>query len=338
MKSLLPFFYLFLIFSNINAQDKTYNTMAVLVFESKGLGESELDSLTNKFTLELKKTQSARAIVSQEVVKEIMDERRLSDEVCTNESCAMERGKLLGVDHVIIGSIIKSQNWFSIEVELISVDTGSVDSRKSFYTGDPIGLGAEVGLLAWNLMNKISPKHLVEEKADKELEAKLLAEQRAAEAAREARRRLRKAKLGAMLRSTVFPGWGQFKSGRKGWGWFWLGTELAIGGAAYMTFTEYDKAYNEFEEIYPNYNASTDHEEIAVLKARAIKVLDEESAANDQLLMIAYAGGAVWVANIIHAYVSGQIPEQSAANKSGFHLVYNPELKSPQLRFYIALD
>ena len=187
-------------------------------------------------------------------------------------------------------------------------------------------------------MNKISPKHLVEEKADKELEAKLLAEQRAAEAAREARRRLRKAKLGAMLRSTVFPGWGQFKSGRKGWGWFWLGTELAIGGAAYMTFTEYDKAYNEFEEIYPNYNASTDHEEIAVLKARAIKVLDEESAANDQLLMIAYAGGAVWMANIIHAYVSGQIPEQSAANKSGFHLVYNPELKSPQLRFYIALD
>ena len=76
--------------------------MAVLVFESEGLGELDRDSLTNKFTVELKKTQSARAIVSQEVVKEIMDERRLSDEVCTNESCAMERGKLLGVDHVII--------------------------------------------------------------------------------------------------------------------------------------------------------------------------------------------------------------------------------------------
>ena len=60
--------------------------MAVLVFESEGLGQSERDSLTNKFTVELKKTQSARAIDSQDVVKEIMEDRRLSDEVCTNES------------------------------------------------------------------------------------------------------------------------------------------------------------------------------------------------------------------------------------------------------------
>jgi hypothetical protein len=204
----------------------------------------------------------------------------------------MEIGEILGVDHVVIGSVTKSENWFSMEVEIISVETGVVDSRKSFYMGDPNGLIVEIGLLAWNLMNKVSPHSLLEEKAKKEREAQLLAEQRAAEVAREARRRLRKAKLGAMLRSTVLPGWGQFNSGRKGWGWFWLGSELAIGGAAYMTYTEYDKAYNEFEEIYPNYNAATDHEEIAALKAQAIKVLDEEMKSNEQLLMVAYAGGA----------------------------------------------
>jgi|TARA_B100000953_G_scaffold123395_1_gene101764 TolB-like protein len=334
----LLFLSLILIFSNINAQDRLYNTMAVLVFEGNGIGQSESDAITDQFTIELKNTQSVLAIVSKEIVKEILDERQLSDKICTNESCAMEIGEILGVDHVVIGSVTKSENWFSMEVEIISVETGVVDSRKSFYMGDPNGLIVEIGLLAWNLMNKVSPHSLLEEKAKKEREAQLLAEQRAAEAAREARRRLRKAKLGAMLRSTVLPGWGQFNSGRKGWGWFWLGSELAIGGAAYMTYTEYDKAYNEFEEIYPNYNAATDHEEIAALKAQAIKVLDEEMKSNEQLLMLAYAGGAFWVANMVHAYVSGQILEQSSAEKSGFVLVYDPQLKSPQLRFYIALD
>ena len=54
--------------------------------------------------------------------------------------------------------------------------------------------------------------------------------------------------------------------------------------------------------------------------------------------MVADAGGAVWVANMVHAYLSGQIRDDAAAEKSGFDLVYNPQLKSPQLRFYIALD
>ena len=67
-------------------------------------------------------------------------------------------------------------------------------------------------------------------------------------------------------------------------------------------------------------------------------MLDEESAANDQLLMVAYAGGAVWIANMVHAYLSGQVRDDASAEKSGFDLVYNPQLKSPQLRFYIALD
>ena len=330
----------FLIFNVLlNAQDRPYNTMAVLVFENEGISVLESEVLTDQFTIALENTQSVGAIVSQETVKEILEERDVSDETCTNESCAVEIGNLLGVDHVVIGSVIKAGEWFTMEVDLISVETGSVvESRKSLYNGDPNGLITEIGLLAWNLMNKISPQSLLEEKAEKEREAQLLAEQRAAEAAREAARRLRQAKLGSLLRSTVLPGWGQFYSGRKAWGWIWLGSELAIGGVAYMTYTQYQDAYDELEIIYPNYEAATDHGEIANIKAEVRKMLDEESAANDQLLMVAYAGGAVWVANMVHAYLSGQVRDDAAAEKSGFDLVYNPQLKSPQLRFYIALD
>ena len=67
-------------------------------------------------------------------------------------------------------------------------------------------------------------------------------------------------------------------------------------------------------------------------------MLDEEYAANDQLKMVAYAGGAVWIANMIHAYIAGPIQTETAYQKAGFDFVFDPDLKTPQLRFYIALD
>jgi hypothetical protein len=164
----------------------------------------------------------------------------------------------------------------------------------------------EIGLVAWNLVNKVSPVELLREKEEKAREAIRLAEERAEAARMAAAKKLRRAKLNALIRSSILPGWGQFYSGRKTSGWTWLGSELTIGTLAIVSYTQYNNAYSEFEDVYTDYNTATDHAEIAALKARAKEVLDEESAANDQLKMMAYAGGAVWIANMIHAYIAGQ--------------------------------
>ena len=49
------------------------------------------------------------------------------------------------------------------------------------------------------------------------------------------------------------------------------------------------------------------------------------------------AVGAIHVTNMVHAFIRG--PKVTAASKkTGLDLVYNQNLKQPQLRFSIALD
>ena len=319
-------------------QNRIYTTVAVLEFEVEGLSKLEGQALTDRFTSELEKTQSIEAIVNREKVSEIMDELE-TERACKTDSCAIVLGSMLGVDYVVKGTVISEVGWFTLEFDLLSVEKKDVvENRKSFYNGDPNGLITEIGLVAWNLVNKVSPRELLKEKEEKAREAIRLAEERAEAARIAAAKKLRRAKLNALIRSSILPGWGQFYSGRKTSGWAWLGSELAIGTLAIVSYTQYNNVYSDFEDVYTDYNTATDHAEIAALKVKAKKVLDEEYAANDQLKMVAYAGGAVWIANMIHAYIAGPIQAETAYQKAGFDFVFDPDLKTPQLRFYIALD
>ena len=319
-------------------QNRIYTTLAVLEFEVEGLSKLEGQALTDRFTSELEKTQSIEAIVNREKVSEILDELE-TERACKTDSCAIVLGSMLGVDYVVKGTVISEVGWFTLEFDLLSVEKKDVvENRKSFYNGDPNGLITEIGLVAWNLVNKVSPRELLKEKEEKAREAIRLAEERAEAARIAAAKELRQARIRALIRSSILPGWGQYYSGRKTWGWVWLGSELAIGGLAYMSYAKFNDTYDKFENVYADYDAATDHAEIAGLKVKAKKVLDEEFAANEQLKMVAYAGGAVWIANMIHAYISGPIQAETAYQKAGFDFVFDPDLKTPQLRFYIALD
>ena len=120
-------------------------------------------------------------------------------------------------------------------------------------------------------------------------------------------------------------------------GYVFLGTEIAIGALAYMSFTQYQTAQDDYIKYQTQYVASTDPDDISNLKGLAQKALDDESAANDQVTLMLYTVGALHVANMVHAFITGPKVE-SASNSSGLDLVYNQNLKQPQLRFSIALD
>ena len=146
-----------------------------------------------------------------------------------------------------------------------------------------------------------------------------------------------KTRMGSLIRSTIFPGLGQFYSGRKLMGYTFMGSELAAGALAYMSFTQYQTAQDDYIKYQTQYAASTDPDQIAELKGLAQKALDDESAANDQITLMLYAVGAIHVTNMVHAFIRG--PKVSTASKkTGLDLVYNQNLKQPQLRFSIALD
>ena len=155
-----------LILAQSPVQNPIFTTVAVFEFEVEGLSKLEAQVLTDRFTSELEKTQSIQAIVNREKISEIMNE--LETEItCKTDSCAIVMGSMLGVDYVVKGTVISEVGWFTLDFDLLSVEKKDVvENRKSFYNGDPNGLITEIGLVAWNLVNKVSPLELLGEKEE----------------------------------------------------------------------------------------------------------------------------------------------------------------------------
>ena len=309
--------------SNIIAQEPT-RTLAVLDFEPRGINSLEAATLTDRFTSEIGKTETM-TLVDRTMVEEILKEQGFQQSGCTTDECAVEVGALLGVQFMISGSIGKLGDTYTIDAKMVSVETGaSVETRNVTYIGKVDGLVTEIEILAWDIMNLEPPLALKEKKR---LGAQAFLEASAKQ----------KTRMGSLIRSTIFPGLGQFYSGRKLMGYTFMGSELAAGALAYMSFTQYQTAQDDYIKYQTQYAASTDPDQIAELKGLAQKALADESAANDQITLMLYAVGAIHVTNMVHAFIRG--PKVSTASKkTGLDLVYNQNLKQPQLRFSIALD
>jgi len=147
-----------------------------------------------------------------------------------------------------------------------------------------------------------------------------------------------KTRFGALIRSTIIPGWGQFYSNRSLMGWTMLGSEIAVGALAYMQYSAYQTANDDFIDFQAQYRSSIIPTEIADLKQQAQSSYSDMSTAKDQVTTMVYAVGAIWVANMVHAAITGPKDVAAVEKKSKVHLVYNENLKQPQLRWSIALD
>ncbi len=102
-----------------------------------------------------------------------------------------------------------------------------------------------------------------------------------------------KTKMGALYRSMVIPGWGQIYSGHKVKGIFFTVTTLGLVGAA---LTEYYIGKNVYyDDKYMNATNPDD------AKYYYDKAVDAYSLGNQLLL----AGAAVWIVNMVDAYVTG---------------------------------
>ena len=146
-----------------------------------------------------------------------------------------------------------------------------------------------------------------------------------------------KTRMGALIRSMVMPGWGQFYSDRKLMGWSFLGGELALGALAYLSYSSYQTSYDDVTNFNAQYRVSIDPDQIMALKAQSKQAELDVTAAKDLFKMTIYAAGGVYVANVVHAFLIGP-NKDTASKKSNIDLVYHPELKQPRLRFSIALD
>jgi len=110
------------------AQDKT--SIAVLPLEENGISPSEAMVLTDELRSVL--VQSGNYIVVERSnMESILQEQGFQLSGCTSTECAVEAGKLLGVEKMVTGSVGKIGELYNINVRLFDVGTGQIENTVS---------------------------------------------------------------------------------------------------------------------------------------------------------------------------------------------------------------
>ena len=312
-----------LLMKRSDAQKAGKITVAVLDFSPRGISNLEAQTLTDRFATEINKTGAA-ILVDRNVVNEVMQEQGYTQAECSSEECAAEVGAMLGVQYMISGALGKLGETYTIDAKMFEVATGAAEKTiNTTYAGRVDGLITEIEILAWEMMGLKAPNSLLRKRkgGDAQISSSLG----------------QKSRFGALLRSTLIPGWGQFYSDRSLSGWSFLGGELALLGLGYMSYSSYQTAYDDVNSFYADYQAASDPAQIRLLKEKSMAAEDQMNASNDQLTVMFQAAAAVHLANMVHALVFGP-KESTASKKPQFQLGYDPNIHQPQLRFTIALD
>ena len=298
-------------------------TLAVLDFEARGISSLESQTLTDRFATEISKTEKA-VLVNRSAMMEIMQEQGYTEAECSSEECAAEVGAMLGVQFMINGAIGKLGDTYTIDAKMFSVQTGAAEKTiNTTYTGKVDGLITEIEILAWEIMSLKPPRSLLNKRSGGNTQVSNVPRG--------------KSRFGAMMRSMVVPGWGQLYSDRKLVGWSILGGELVLGALAFSAYSSYSTANSDLITYNQQYNNATDPAQIADLRSKTLQAEADQVSSNDQMTTILYAVGALWSINVVHAFLTGP-KSDTASRKSGFDLVYHPQMFQPQLRFSIALD
>jgi len=116
-------FIIFLLHTFTFAQEKS--SIAVLELEPVGLSSNEAQVLSNRLRTELFKTDKF-TVLERDKMDEILIEQGFQLSACTTNECAVEVGKLIGVEKMVAGNIAKIDNLFTIDIRLIDVETGEV--------------------------------------------------------------------------------------------------------------------------------------------------------------------------------------------------------------------
>jgi len=129
-----PLAILLLLFSFVSAQE----TIAVIEFEGIGISQNEAKALTNRFRDELV-TTGKYTVVERGQMDEILQEQAFQQTGCTSDECAVEVGKLLSVRLIVIGSISKVGDVFSISSRIVNVESGEIINTANYNHRGKIG-------------------------------------------------------------------------------------------------------------------------------------------------------------------------------------------------------
>jgi len=125
-KSSFPMVPVLLLALGIPAQQTGKPTVAVLPFSSRVLDSGAVDGLMSAMNTDLINTGKFRVMERSEMAGILKEQGFQQSGACDGSDCAVQVGKLLAVDDLILGDIGKVGNTYTLSARLVDVRTGEV--------------------------------------------------------------------------------------------------------------------------------------------------------------------------------------------------------------------
>ena len=127
------------------AQEDSY-TIAVLDLISNGISDSEARSLSDFLRSQITRTATSQKfteksgfvykVIERAQMDKILEEFDYQSTGCTDEECAVELGKMLNVEHIVIGSVGLVGQTYTINARIVDIETASTLSVADYmFTG-----------------------------------------------------------------------------------------------------------------------------------------------------------------------------------------------------------
>ncbi len=139
---------------DLHAQSKP--KIAVLSLEAKNVSQETADAVADILSTELFNTQRFQVIERQAIIR-ILEEQKLQMTGITDMTQAVEIGKILNVQKIMIGSVSKLGTTYIINTRLVDVKTGALElAQNAKSTTGEAGLTSAISELVRNLAQKVA--------------------------------------------------------------------------------------------------------------------------------------------------------------------------------------
>ncbi len=258
----------------VNAFSANRMCLAVMDFNAKGVSKVIANAITDLMRAEIVDT-GRFIVVERSQMDVILKEQGFQQTGCTDSSCAVEIGKLLSANKVLLGEVNQIESSTIITVRIVDVEKGVAEFSSSEKLETINSIDKTVKVLAKKLTLRITGQVPVD---------------------------YNETPAGYYLRGFV-PGWAQFYGGSRTKGWIFSG--LAAGAAGFSGYCFYDfnkkhKAYNDLDSTASNSQFDSRH--------------NDEKKAADMVNLSLYIFAGIYAANWIDVlFVSEYKPDAAAA-------------------------
>jgi len=95
------------------------------------LSDDTIAALTQHIRVKVFNTMPDYRWLERGRMKEVLDEQKFQTSGCTDQSCAVELGQLLGARKMVTGSVSKTGGTYNLTLSVIDIETGLVDKSAS---------------------------------------------------------------------------------------------------------------------------------------------------------------------------------------------------------------